>query len=61
MAASTKEEVAATIVGVERGAVDRWGRGDPMGFVEIAAPQITYFDPDLEWRICGGRQEGDNR
>jgi ketosteroid isomerase-like protein len=24
-----------------------------MGFVEIAAPQITYFDPDLEMRVKG--------
>ena len=50
---STEEDVAVTIVGVERGALDRWGKVDPMGFVEIAAPQITYFDPDLERRVDG--------
>jgi ketosteroid isomerase-like protein len=53
MAGQTNEDVAATIVALEKGALDRWGRGDPMGFVEIAAPQITYFDPDLERRIDG--------
>jgi ketosteroid isomerase-like protein len=53
MVVSTEEDVAATIVGLERGALDRWGKGNPMGFVEIAAPQITYFDPDLERRVDG--------
>ena len=49
----SEEDVAATIIALERGALDRWGQGDPMGWVEIAAPQITYFDPDLERRIDG--------
>ena len=48
-----EEDVAATIIALEKGALDRWGQGDPMGFVEIAAPQITYFDPDVELRVDG--------
>ena len=53
MVVHTGEDVAATIIALEQGALDRWGRGDPMGFVEIAAPQITYFDPDVERRVDG--------
>jgi ketosteroid isomerase-like protein len=45
--------VAATVVALEQGCLDRWGKGDPMGFVEVAAPQITYIDPYLERRIDG--------
>jgi ketosteroid isomerase-like protein len=53
MGVHSAEDVAATIIALEKGAHDRWGQGDPMGFVEIAAPQITYFDPDVEPRVDG--------
>jgi ketosteroid isomerase-like protein len=45
--------VADTIIALERGALDRWGRGDPQGYIEIFAPDITYFDPFTEKRIDG--------
>src|SRR5438045_409482 len=38
---------------VERGALDRWGKGDPDGFLELYAPDITYFDPVTVTRIDG--------
>jgi ketosteroid isomerase-like protein len=38
---------------MERAALDRWGKGDPQGYVEIFAPEITYFDPMQEGRIDG--------
>lgn len=41
------------ILSLERAALDRWGRGDPDGFLEITAPDVTYFDPFLERRIDG--------
>jgi len=47
------DDPAATVIALERAALDRWGNGDPMGFVEIAAPTITYFDPMLERRVDG--------
>ena len=34
-------------------ALDRWGKGDPSGFLEICAPEVVYFDPGLERRIDG--------
>ena len=38
---------------LERAALERWCRGDPSGFLEISAPDVTYFDPFLERRIDG--------
>lgn len=37
----------------ERKALDRWGNGDPGGFVKLSAPEVTYFDPYLERRLDG--------
>src|SRR5436305_1560127 len=48
-----EEEIVSMIIGLERGALDRWGRGDPSGFLEICAPDVVYFDPFLERRIDG--------
>ncbi|MEW6567010.1 MAG: DUF4440 domain-containing protein [Chloroflexota bacterium] len=41
------------IIAMERAALDRWGKGDPSGFLEICAPDVVYFDPTLERRIDG--------
>jgi len=42
-----------TIIGLERGALDRWGKGDPQGYIELFAPDVTYFDPFQERRVDG--------
>ena len=42
-----------TIIQMERAALDRWGRGDPSGFLEISAPDVVYFDPFQGRRIDG--------
>ena len=42
-----------TILAMERAALDRWGKGDPSGFLEICAPDIVYFDNTLERRLDG--------
>ena len=39
------DEVSLLLIQMERAALDRWGRGDPDGFLEISAPEVTYFDP----------------
>jgi hypothetical protein len=44
---------AETIIAMERAALDRWGKGDPSGFLEISAPEVVYFDPFLERRLDG--------
>jgi ketosteroid isomerase-like protein len=45
--------IAVQIVGLERAALNRWGSGDPGGFLELYAPDITYFDPGTAARIDG--------
>ena len=47
------EEIAKQILALERAALDRWGRGDPDGYLEISAQDVSYFDPFLERRIDG--------
>jgi hypothetical protein len=46
-------EIAAAIISLERKALDRWGKGDPSGFLEISAPDVVYFDPFVERRVDG--------
>ena len=49
----TSEAVAADIINLERAALDRWGKGDPSGFLEICAPDVVYFDPFAKRRLDG--------
>lgn len=41
------------IISLERSALERWGKGDPYGYLSIMAPDVTYFDPTTERRIDG--------
>jgi len=50
---SNAESASTTIIRLERAALDRWGKGDPSGFLEICAPEVVYFDPSLDRRIDG--------
>ncbi len=47
------EQITTEIIALERAALDRWGAGDPSGYLEISAPDVSYFDPFLERRIDG--------
>ena len=38
---------------LERNALDRWGKGDPAGFLELYADDVSYFDPITAKRIDG--------
>ena len=51
--ATTGLNVAETIMELERDALERWGRGDPEGYLEISAPDLSYFDPFIERRLDG--------
>jgi ketosteroid isomerase-like protein len=44
---------ADQILRLERAALDRWGRGDPGGFLDLYSDDITYFDPGTAARIDG--------
>lgn len=45
--------IPQTIIALERAALDRWGNGDPDGFLEISAEDVVYFDPFQERRLNG--------
>ncbi len=47
------DDLADTIIAMECAALDRWGKGDPDGFLEICAPDVVYFDPSLKRRMDG--------
>lgn len=46
---------AAEIIAIERAALDRWGRGDPAGYLSIMAADVSYFDPTQSARLDGRR------
>ncbi len=50
---ATQQEIAATVLAMEQAALDRWGKGDPSGFIEISAPDVVYFDPFQPRRMDG--------
>lgn len=52
-AAGAQEFRPETIIALERAALDRWGNGDPEGYLEIFADNVTYFDPMTERRVDG--------
>jgi ketosteroid isomerase-like protein len=39
------------IIAMERAAMDRWAKGDPSGYLEILAPDVTLFDAFAEQRL----------
>lgn len=41
------------IIALECAALDRWGKGDPGGFLDLYATDITYFDPLTARRLDG--------
>lgn len=41
------------IFSLEHGAMERWRQGDPIGWAEISAGQVTYVDPGLTKPISG--------
>ena len=49
----TQTGIAQTIIGMERAALERWGKGDPSGFLEISAEDVVYFDPFQRRRLNG--------
>jgi len=49
----TTDDVAATLLAMEREALDRWAAGDPGGFLAISARDVVYLDPFVERPIHG--------
>jgi len=49
------DEIAQTILGIEKAINARWNNGDYTGFLEAYREDVTYFDPLTE-RCLIGRQ-----
>jgi hypothetical protein len=52
-AATVADDEGSTIIAIEKRALERWGKGDPSGFLEISDPDVVYFDPGLDHRLDG--------
>ena len=48
-----ERSLAGIIIGMERAALERWAVGDPGGFLEISAVEVSYFDPFIAERLDG--------
>jgi ketosteroid isomerase-like protein len=51
MSEMDKQQIANTLIDMEKAALERWGNGDPDGFLEIIAEDYTYFDPFIDTRV----------
>ena len=45
--------VLGQVMALESAAMERWRKGDPWGFIEISAPDVTYFDTGTPQRLNG--------
>lgn len=45
--------VLGVLMSLESKAMERWRKGDPYGFIEISATDVTYFDTGTRQRIDG--------
>jgi ketosteroid isomerase-like protein len=52
-ARAQQASVSNTIIALERSAMDRWLKGDPSGYLDLLADDVTIFDPRLDARMDG--------
>jgi uncharacterized protein (TIGR02246 family) len=50
---ASADRVRDEIIALERGALDRWIKLDPQGYLDLFVPDVTYFDPTTDRRIEG--------
>lgn len=50
---TTNAGVSETIIALEKGALEKWNQGDPSGYLDLSADDVTYFDPSIEQRLDG--------
>lgn len=53
MKTEIENENLNALLNLEVKAMERWGKGDPSGFLEISDQDVVYFDPFTEARIDG--------
>ena len=52
-ARAQQPSLSSTIIAIERSAMDRWAKGDPSGYLDILAPDVTVFTPQMDARLDG--------
>lgn len=50
---SLNKNISETIIELEKAALDKWNGGDPSGYLNLSAEDVTYFDPATEQCIEG--------
>jgi uncharacterized protein (TIGR02246 family) len=45
--------VLSELMALESAAMERWRKGDPWGFTDVSAPEVTYFDTGTPQRLNG--------
>lgn len=46
-------DIAQMIIALETAALEQWNQGNPSGYLDLYAADITYFDPFFEKRLDG--------
>ncbi|WP_423127273.1 YybH family protein [Gaoshiqia sp. Z1-71] len=49
----TSTDISETIIALEKGALEKWNQGDPSGYLNLSADDVTYLDPSTERRLDG--------
>ena len=50
---SNNEDIKATIIALEKQALEQWNNGNPDGFLALSSDDVVYFDPALENQLTG--------
>lgn len=50
---TTNTDISETIIALEKEALEKWNQGDPDGYLDLSADDVTYFDPSIEQRLDG--------
>jgi ketosteroid isomerase-like protein len=53
MSFSQTTNIPETIIALEKQALEKWNNGDPSGYLDLSADDVTYFDPAIEQRLDG--------
>ena len=54
--AAGQEDAAQAIIAQERRALDQWSQGNPLGYLEVDAEDVTYFDDIAAHTLVDGKE-----
>lgn len=49
----TESEIKASIIALEKQALELWSNGNPDGFIELSSDDVVYIDPAFENKLVG--------